>query len=128
MSAPVKLLTPAQAALDEKARLERLTNPKTEVDRTAYEKCLAIYRQICMDVRSLLNLPTFRGGFEEWAALAMDDSLSDNRQLDILARRGTSFNELITYEAKKLGIVPPDWWKECWADEINAQSENNSEI
>ena len=118
MSEPVKLLTPEQAVIDEKARLERLANPKTETDRSVYERCLAIYRQICMDVRQLLNLPTFRGGFDEWAVLAMDDSLAANTQLQILSRRGEALNELITYEAKKLGIVPPNWWKECWADEL----------
>lgn len=122
MSEPVKLLTPEQAVIDEKARLERLANPKTETDRSVYERCLAIYRQICMDIRQLLNLPTFRGGFDEWAAIAMDDSLADNSQLQILSRRGESINALITYEAKKLGIVPPNWWKECWADELDAEA------
>ena len=123
MSTIIKVLTPKQAVFEEQRRIAALTVPCTETDRTTYEKCLGLYRQLCMDVRSLLNLPTFRGGFDEWVQLAMDDSLSDNRQLDILARRGSSLNELITYEAKKLGIVPPDWWKECWADELNAQSE-----
>ena len=121
MSEPVKLLTPEQAIIDEKTRLERLANPKTETDRSVYEKCLAIYRQICMDVRQLLNLPTFRGGFDEWAVLVMNDSLATNPQLQILSRRGEALNELITYEAKKLGIVPPNWWKECWADELDVE-------
>ena len=118
----VNIITPAEAARRESLRMQILANPVTSIDRTGYNAALALFKQVCMEVRQLLNLPTFRGGFDEWAALAMDDQLSALPQLQILARRGEALNELITYEAKKLGIVPPMWWKECWADELEPQS------
>lgn len=117
----VDITTPAVAAKKEALRVQILTNPVTSTDRTGYTMALSLYRKVCMDVRQLLNMPEFRGGFEEWAALVMDNTLSKNTELQILARRGEALNALITYEAKKLGIVPPDWWKECWADELDVE-------
>ena len=127
MSEPVRLLTPSQAIIDEKNRLEKLATPVKEVDRSTYERILPLYKQVCLQVRSLLNLPNFRGGFDEWAALAMDPQYYSNPQLDILSKQGQSLNELITYEASKLGIVPPDWWKECWKDELEQQNPAQTE-
>ena len=117
----VDITTPAAAAKKEALRVQILTNPVTSTDRTGYMMALSLYRKVCMDVRQLLSMPEFRGGFEEWAALVMDNTLSKNTELQILARRGEALNGLITYEAKKLGIVPPDWWKECWADELDVE-------
>lgn len=118
----VDITTPAAAAKKEALRVQILTNPVTSTDRTGYTMALSLYRKVCIDVRQLLGMPEFRGGFEEWAALVMDSTLSKNTELHILARRGEALNALITYEAKKLGIVPPDWWKECLADELDAEA------
>lgn len=122
MSTTVKIKTPQKAAADEALRVKILTPPVTEIDRTGYEKGLAIFKQVCLQVRQLISNPTFRGGFDEWAALALDPQYYGNTQLDILSKQSQALNELITYEAKKLGIVPPQWWKECWADELDDAS------
>ena len=118
----VDITTPAEAAKKEALRVQILSNPATSTDRTGYTMALSLFRKVCMDVRQLLGIPKFRGGFEEWAALVMDNTLSKNTELQILARRGEALNALITYEAKKLGIVPPNWWKECWAYELDAEA------
>lgn len=118
----VDITTPAVAAKKEALRVQILTSPVTSTDRTGYLQAMSLFKQVCMDVRQLLGIPKFRGGFDEWAELAMDSTLSKNTELQILARRGEALNALITYEAKKLGIVPPDWWKECWADELDAEA------
>lgn len=118
----VDITTPAAAAKKEALRVQILTNPATSTDRTGYTMALSLFRKVCMDVRQLLGIPKFRGGLDEWATLAMDSTLSNNTELQILARRGEALNALITYEAKKLGIVPPNWWKECWADELDAEA------
>lgn len=118
----VDITTPAEAARKEALRVQILTNPVTSTDKTGYTMALSLFRQVCMDVRQLLGIPKFRGGFDEWAALAMDSTLSKNTELQILSRRGEALNALITYEAKKLGIVPPNWWKECWADELDVEA------
>ena len=123
----VDITTPAEAAKKEALRVQILTNPVTATDKTGYTMALSLFKQVCMDVRQLLGVPKFRGGFDEWAALAMDSTLSKNTELQILSRRGEALNALITYEAKKLGIVPPDWWKECWADELDAEVSSPSE-
>lgn len=123
----VDITTPAEAAKKEALRVQILTNPVTATDKTGYTMALSLFKQVCMDVRQLLGVPKFRGGFDEWAALAMDSTLSKNTELQILSRRGEALNALITYEAKKLGIVPPDWWKECWADELDAEVPSPSE-
>ena len=123
----VDITTPAEAAKKEALRVQILTNPVTSTDKTGYTLALSLFKQVCMDVRQLLGMPNFRGGFDEWAALAMDSTLSQNTELQILARRGEALNALITYEAKKLGIVPPNWWKECWADELDEEAASPSE-
>ena len=117
----VDITTPAEAAKKEALRVQILTNPATSTDRTGYTMALSMFKKVCMDVRQLLGIPKFRGGFDEWAELAMDSTLSENAELQILARRGEALNALITYEAKKLGIVPPNWWKECWTDELDVE-------
>ena len=84
----VDITTPAAAAKKEALRVQILTNPVTSTDRTGYTMALSLYRKVCIDVRQLLGMPEFRGGFEEWAALVMDSTLSKNTELHILARRG----------------------------------------
>ena len=115
----IKLPNDAKRAMQE--HLESLQPKVTTTDRKTYERCLDMFRQVCIGVRELTGKTEFRGGYDEWAKLAFDPNWNSNSSLAVLKDQALSLNSLIGYEAGKLGIFSPDWWKECWADELTPQ-------
>ena len=120
MSAPVIIRTKSQAELDERREMQ-LNAPKvTTTERTDYEACLERFRDVCMRVRELTGINDFRGGYDEWRALAEDENWSHNETLLHYSTLCNAINLETNYEAGKLGIVSPNWWKECWAHELTS--------
>lgn len=108
-----------EETLREERQYRELTAPKiTAVDRQDYEMCLERFRDICKQVRDLTGIHDFRGGYDEWRAIAMDPTWNTNAALLLLSRQCDAINLETNYEASKLGIVSPNWWKECWKDEL----------
>lgn len=121
MSEPVMLKKKSEAEKEEKEFM-KLTSPRvTATEREDYEQCLSRFRAVCMQVRQLIGVPDFRGGYDEWRKLALDPEWVNNSELTRLSRQCDAINLETNYEAGKLGIISPDWWKECWMDELVGQ-------
>lgn len=118
MSEKVVLKTKAEADLEEKRALSQSFDKVTTTERTDYEACLVRFRAVCIRVRELTGIQDFRGGYDEWRVLAMDEQWVDNHDLHLLSRQCDAINLETNYEAGKLGIMSPKWWYECWADEL----------
>jgi len=83
------------------------------------------FRSVCKLIGEQLGLEEgeFKGGFDEMALCSayiaeQDLNTEEGKQNTInmlsLVSAWSGANSLCTYEAKKVGVGQPQWWKMCW--------------
>lgn len=84
------------------------------VDTAAFDAACAEFRAVCDEIKGLLNVAEFRGGFGEMATFR-ESGVSATTAGMALAIRWMAADKACTYEGAKLGYGQPAWWYHCWA-------------
>ena len=96
---------------------------------TNFQICCAEFRDVCFQIQVFIHDPTFRGGFNEMHKLAKSPyALADPTTANTLSNLWNGTNLAATYEAKKIGLGQPDWWKACWKEYDDAQAKLQEEL
>ena len=118
MKATIRVKSKSEAEAEEELRLKCRAREIVTTDRTDYETCLSLFKETCMKIRAATEYKEFRGGYDECVTLSLDPRYFNDSSIEALSRQMTALNSACNYEAGKLGSVSPDWWKECWKDEL----------
>jgi hypothetical protein len=85
------------------------------IDRTDLETAYAQFREVCSQIQTFAGLTSFKGGFDEAIAFLKSDAFAaDKLTGTYLFSLWQGADKAATYEAAKIGIGQPAWWKECW--------------
>ncbi len=104
-----------QVRLEDQRRLMQDRNTPKSTDMTNFEAACDTFRSICEQIKTFAGLETFRGGFEEALAFLNSEAfINDKLTGTYLFSLWQGADKSVTYEASKVGIGQPDWWKKCW--------------
>lgn len=94
--------------------LNDMKTPRS-TDTTDFEAACDVFRSVCSQIKTFAGLETFRGGFEEALAFLNSEAfVNDKLTGTYLFSLWQGADKSVTYEASKVGIGQPDWWKKCW--------------
>lgn len=87
--------------------------PEEEPNMTDLRAAFVTFRKVCEDIGQLLGEPNFKGGFDEMDVFEASPYAKTTEGICLAIRWGAA-DKRCTYEAKKVGIGQPQWWKLCW--------------
>lgn len=95
--------------------MEEVQEPDTITPLNTYENlnpACTLFRQVCGEISSLLNIEGFKGGFDELLSLTEEQQIS--LRTSGLSDKLNLVDRWCNHEANKVGLQAPAWWYRCW--------------
>lgn len=84
-------------------------------DLTDFNNACEQFKNVCEQIKEFAQFQEFKGGFEEAMEFLNSQAFKQNQiQGILLFSLWQGADKLCTYQAKKIGIAQPNWWKKCW--------------
>lgn len=118
----MKIMT--KESVEQERLMQRLKDSITPIsdDRSRFEAACENFRNVCGQIGTLIG-QDFKGGYDDMEVVAnfiysLDLTTEQGKETAIRANSLVSAwsgaNDFCIYEAKRIGLGQPDWWKDCW--------------
>ena len=105
----MKYWTPQEWQIEQRIRKSNIVQKNTE----DFDNACMQFRQVCNQIKQLLGLQEFKGGFDQMAIFQASEKANTIEGIG-LAMKWSALNQLCKYQGNKLGYGQPQWWYKCW--------------